>query len=47
MAPEERAIVVVTHSVERFVRVEAFDVEMENSLMELIQYVITCWSGKK
>jgi len=47
MASAGRAISVVTCSVECLVRVEAFDVEMDKSSMELIKYFTTCRRGKK
>jgi len=47
MTSEESPITEVIRSVECLVRVEAFDVELDNSTMELIKYFTTCRSGKK
>jgi hypothetical protein len=47
MTSEERAIAVATRSAECLVRVEAFDVEIGNSSMELIKFFTTRRSGKK
>jgi len=44
---EELAIAVASCLGKCLVRVGAFDVEMDNSSMELIKYSITCRGGKK
>ena len=47
VTPGERAIAVITRSVECSIRVEAFDVGIENSSIELVRCFTLRWSGRK